>query len=66
MNITEAFTKLMQNPELKVKLGEREFIVVDGNLYSNYFNSPYRHSNVGEDIFSCEEIISNEWEIIEK
>lgn len=66
MNIVKAFTKLIQNHELKIKHGEREFVIIDGELYGNYFNRPYRHFNVGEDIFSCEEILSTEWEIIKK
>ena len=65
MNIVEAFNKIIQNPELKVKLGERTFCVIDGDLYSKYNTNPYRHIRVAESKFSCEEIMSSDWEVIE-
>ena len=65
MNIVEAFNKMIQNPELKVKLGERKFCVIDGDLYSKFNTKPYRYVSVAESKFSCEEVMSSEWEVTE-
>lgn len=67
MNILEAFTKLDdENYKVTVKFENMKFIKIYGDLYRSLDNYPYRHIENTQDAFSYEEIMSTDWEIIEK
>lgn len=65
MNIVEAFTKLKENPKLKIQYNRSKFIQIDGDLYVSYNNGPYRFIPKIENTFNQEEILATNWEVVE-
>lgn len=66
MNIVEAFNKLRENPDLvitckgliyKQKLGDIYLKIPDVNIFTKI--------NVEEPLLSVEEVLSNDWELVE-
>lgn len=67
MNIVEAFNKLKENPDLVIKCKGIKYNQILGDIYHFVFdNNMYSKMDIKESWFSLEEILSNDWEVIEK
>lgn len=65
MNILEAFNKIAENHKITIKLGDTRFINIEGIIYRSLNYSPYSNIGKEQDAFNYEEILSNNWEVVE-
>lgn len=66
MNITEAFNKLKENPNLTIKYKKYKYQQRSGKIYKNINGIDVDFKIYKEFAhFTIEEILSNDWEILE-
>jgi hypothetical protein len=64
MNIVEAFTRLKQDTRLIVEHKASRFIILEGKMYCRINNDSYEHVDFANNVFTFEEILSNQWEVL--
>lgn len=64
MNIVEAFTRLKQDTRLIIEHKASRFIILEGKMYCRINNDSYTHVELYEHVFTFEEILSNQWEVL--
>jgi hypothetical protein len=66
MNIIEAFNKLKENPNSVIKCRGLNYKQMLGDIYSKIPDSNiYSKIDIEEPYFSLEEVLSNDWELVE-
>lgn len=66
MNIIEAFNKLDdEHHKTTIKHKDMKFIKIYGDLYRSSYNTFYKHILRNQVVFTYEEIMSTDWEVVE-
>lgn len=66
MNIYEAFNKLKENPNLIIKHKAYKYIQRSGTFFCYKINKSINDIHTEGMIFYLDEILSNDWEILEE